>query len=213
MPTDPSISVLIADDHPMIRCGLAASIGQDVRFRIAGMATDGHEAVALYRQLAPDIVLMDLNMPHLGGVEALEQIRRTDATARIVILTSFDDEEDIFRSLRAGAKGYMLKMSGAALIISGLLAVFAGRKFVPEEIATKLADHVEVAALTRREQEILQLMSTGRSNKRIAQVASITEGTVKSHVNSILSKLRVAGRTEAVTVALRRGMLKIGSHG
>jgi DNA-binding NarL/FixJ family response regulator len=214
MSTDSGISILIADDHPMIRCGLATSIGQDRRFRIAGTASNGREAVDLYGLVAPDLVLMDLSMPGLGGVEAIEQIRRIDSTARIVILTSFADEESIVRGLRAGARGYMLKLSGPDLIMDGLLAVLAGRRFVPQEIATKLADHLDVATLSRREQEILELMSTGRSNKRIAQAAAIAEGTVKFHVNNILSKLRVTGRTEAVALAIRRGMVKMeGSYG
>jgi DNA-binding NarL/FixJ family response regulator len=209
MATNPAISILIVDDHPMIRCGLVASIGQDSRFRIAGTASDGQEAVDRFQSLAPDIVLMDMSMPRLDGVGAIEQIRRIDAGARILILTSFDNEEDVFRGLRAGVKGYMLKDAGVDQLINGLLTVFAGRKFVPQEIATKLADHMEFAALSRREREILELMSTGKSNKLIARVAEIREGTVKFHVNNILSKLGAAGRTEAVTLALKRGMVRI----
>jgi DNA-binding NarL/FixJ family response regulator len=202
MSSGTAISILIADDHPMIRCGLAVSVGQDSRFCIAGVASSGEEAVDLYRAVAPDLVLMDLSMPGVGGVEAIQRIRHMNSNARIVILTSFDDEQAIFRGLRAGAKGYLLKFSGVDLIISCLLAVSAGRRFVSQDLATKLADHMEVAALSPREQEILELMSTGRSNKRIAQAAAISEGTVKFHVNNILSKLGATGRTEAVTVAL-----------
>jgi DNA-binding NarL/FixJ family response regulator len=210
MRTDAAISVLIADDHAMIRLGLAAMVGQDPRFRLVGTAADGHEATELFRSLIPDVVLMDMRMPRVSGLEAIERIRSIDPTARIVILSSFDGEEDIFSALRAGAKAYLLKDSGSKTIVDCLMAVAAGKKVVPPEVASKLADRMESATLSRRETEILDLMSTGKSNKGIARAAAITEGTVKFHVNNILAKLRVAGRTEAVTVAIRRGIVKLG---
>jgi DNA-binding NarL/FixJ family response regulator len=155
---------------------------------------------------------MELHMPNMSGVEAIKQIRLIDPLARIVILSSFDSEEDIFRGLRAGAKAYLLKDSSSERIVECLLIVASGRKVVPPEIASKLADRMESATLSRRETEILELMSTGKSNKRIARAADITEGTVKFHVNNILSKLRATGRTEAVTVALKRGMVKMNGN-
>jgi DNA-binding NarL/FixJ family response regulator len=212
MLTDRPISILIVDDHAMIRLGLATMIGQDPRFRLAGEAADGGEATGLFESLRPDIVLMDLHMPNVSGVEAIKQIRLIDPLARIVILSSFDSEEDIFRGLRAGAKAYLLKDSSSERIVECLLIVASGRKVVPPEIASKLADRMESATLSRRETEILELMSTGKSNKRIARAADITEGTVKFHVNNILSKLRATGRTEAVTVALKRGMVKMNGN-
>jgi DNA-binding NarL/FixJ family response regulator len=203
MPSNKSISILIADDHTMVRSGLAATIGQDPGFRIVGAAANGLEAVELFQSLRPDVVLMDINMPHLSGVQATDQIRNIDPAARIIILTSYDDEEDICQGLRAGARGYLLKDSSADEIIECLLAVHSGR--------TKLAEHLDFTPLSNREKDILELISAGKSNKRIARSAGISEGTVKFHVNNILSKLRVSSRTEAVTVALKRGMVKMNS--
>jgi DNA-binding NarL/FixJ family response regulator len=211
MSSNKSISILIADDHTMVRSGLAATIGQDPRFRIVGAAANGRAALELFQSLLPDLVLMDINMPHLSGVQATEQIRNIDPAARIVILTSYDDEEDICQGLRAGARGYLLKDSSADEIIECLLAVHGGRKFIPQVIATKLAEHMDFTPLSNREKDILELISAGKSNKRIARSAGISEGTVKFHVNNILSKLRVSSRTEAVTVALKRGMVKMNS--
>jgi DNA-binding NarL/FixJ family response regulator len=208
MSSNKSIAVLIADDHAMVRSGLAATIDQDSRFRVVGAATNGLEAADLFHQLRPDLVLMDINMPHLNGVEATEKIRSVDAAARIVILTSYDNEDDIYQGLRAGARGYLLKDSSGDQIIECLLAVHSGRKFLPQVIATKLAERMDFTPLSHREKDILELLYAGKSNKRIARSAGISEGTVKFHVNNILSKLRVSCRTEAVTVALQRGLVK-----
>jgi DNA-binding NarL/FixJ family response regulator len=205
------MSVLIADDHAIVRSGLSATIGQDSRFRIIGAAADGREAIGLFLSLKPDVVLMDISMPRVNGVEATEQIRAMNSSARIIILTSYDSEEDVCRALRAGARGYLLKDSRADQLAECLLAVGSGGKFLPPHIAAKLAEHMDFASLSKREQDVLELIYVGQSNKRIARSAGISEGTVKFHVNNILSKLRVSSRTEAVTVALKRGLVRMNS--
>jgi two-component system NarL family response regulator len=202
------LGILIADDHPLMRMGLAHMIEQDSRFALAGEAQDGCEAVELYMRLRPDIVLMDLHMPKKSGVQAIEAIRAFDRHALIVILTSFGGEEDIYSGLRAGAKAYMLKDASAQQVIDCILTVADGRKYLPPEVAAKLAERMDESELSGREREILALVALGKSNKQVARLASITEGTVKFHVNNILSKLGVASRTEAVAVAARRGIAR-----
>jgi two-component system NarL family response regulator len=202
------LSILIADDHPLMRMGLAHMIEQDSRFALAGEAQDGCEAVDLYMRLRPDIVLMDLHMPKKSGVQAIEAIRAFDGHALIVILTSYGGEEDIYSGLRAGAKAYMLKDASAQQVIDCILTVAEGRKYLPPEVAAKLAERMDESELSGREREILALVALGKSNKQVARLASITEGTVKFHVNNILSKLGVASRTEAVAVAARRGIAR-----
>jgi two-component system NarL family response regulator len=159
-------------------------------------------------RLRPDIVLMDLHMPKKSGVQAIEAIRAFDRHALIVILTSFGGEEDIYSGLRAGAKAYMLKDASAQQVIDCILTVADGRKYLPPEVAAKLAERMDESELSGREREILALVALGKSNKQVARLASITEGTVKFHVNNILSKLGVASRTEAVAVAARRGIAR-----
>jgi two-component system NarL family response regulator len=202
------LSILIADDHPLMRMGLAHMIEQDSRFALAGEAEDGCEAVDLYMRLRPDIVLMDLHMPKKSGVQAIEAIREFDGHALIVILTSFGGEEDIYSGLRAGAKAFMLKDASAQQVIDCILTVADGRKYLPPEVAAKLAERMDESELSGREREILALVALGKSNKQVARLASITEGTVKFHVNNILSKLGVASRTEAVAVAAKRGIAR-----
>jgi DNA-binding NarL/FixJ family response regulator len=202
------LRILIADDHPLLRMGLANMISQDPRFALAGEAQDGSEAIDLYKSMRPDVVLMDLQMPRINGVQAIEAIRKFDAQALIVILTTFDGEEDIYSGLRAGAKAYLLKDASSQQVINCILTVVQGRKYLPPEVASKLAQRMDASELSEREMEILTLMASGKSNKQVARLTSITEGTVKFHVNNILSKLGVASRTEAVAVAAKRGIAR-----
>ncbi len=202
--------VLIADDHPIVRMGLAGMVAAQPDLSLAGQADSGNAAVAQYRQLQPDVVLMDLRMPGLDGVAAIEAIRAIDPAARIIILTTFDGEEDIYRGLRAGAKAYLLKDAPHEQIIDCIDAVRQGRRYLPPSVALKLADRLEGEALSRRELEVLRQMATGMSNKEIARITSITEGTVKFHVTAIKAKLDVKSRTEAVAVAIRRGLITVG---
>lgn len=203
------ISILIADDHPLILAGLSSLLGAMPEFRVVAQATDGLQAVALYRQHQPDVVIMDLSMPHLNGVDAIEQIRAEDDRASIVILTTYQGDEDVYRGLRAGAKAYLLKDADCVQLVDCLRTVASGQQFLPAEVASKLAGRKATSQLSRRELEILAYLATGKSNKMIARSADIEVGTVKFHVNNILAKLNVASRTEAATVAARRGLLSV----
>ncbi|MBV7535205.1 response regulator transcription factor [Duganella sp. sic0402] len=203
------ISILIADDHPLILAGLSSLLGAMPEFRVVAQATDGVQAVALYRQHRPDVVIMDLSMPRLNGVEAIEQIRADDASASIVILTTYQGDEDVYRGLRAGAKAYLLKDGASEQLVDCLRTVASGQRYLPAAVAVKLAERKASSQLSRRELEILAHLATGKSNKMIARSADIEVGTVKFHVNNILAKLNVASRTEAATVAARRGLLSV----
>jgi len=203
----PPITILIADDHPLILAGLATLINAMPQFQLVAQADNGARAVELYRQHRPHVVIMDLSMPVMHGLDAIGNILAFDAGARIVILTTYQGDEDVHRGMQAGARGYLLKDSGAAQLVACIEAVAQGQKFLPPEVASKLAARTEVTQLSRRELEILAYLATGKSNKMIARSAAIEVGTVKFHVNNILAKLNVGSRTEAATVASRRGLL------
>ncbi|MDR7049424.1 two-component system NarL family response regulator [Duganella sp. 3397] len=201
------ITVLIADDHPLILAGLAALVDATPGLTLVGQADNGARAVELYRQHRPQVTIMDLSMPVMHGLEAIGQILAVDEAARIVILTTYQGDEDVRRGMRAGARGYLLKDSGPEQLVACIHAVAQGRQFLPPEVASKLAERTDVARLSPRELEILAHLATGKSNKMIARSAAIEVGTVKFHVNNILAKLNVGSRTEAATVASRRGLL------
>ncbi len=203
----PPISLLIADDHPLILAGLASLIASLPGLRLLGQAGTGRAAVQLYRELRPDVVLMDLNMPEMHGVEAIERICADDAQAKIVILTTYQGEDSVHRALRAGARGYLLKDSGFLQLTQCIGQVAGGRHYLPPELAAQQAGRIEANRLSKREHDILLHLSAGKSNKMIARSAGIEVGTVKFHVNNILTKLNVSSRTEAATVAARRGLL------
>jgi DNA-binding NarL/FixJ family response regulator len=204
-----TISVLVADDHPMIINGLRDIIEREPRLRFIGQATHGREAREAYMSLRPDILLIDLNMPDVGGLEAIREIRAADPTARIIILTSFDGEEDIYRGLKAGAKAYMLKDASKNAIVDCMLAVAAGRKYLPTTVASKLANRFDANELSSRELEILRLVAEGKSNKLISRTTGIADGTTKFHIKNIFAKLGVASRTQAVSVAVRAGIVRL----
>ncbi|WP_215406395.1 response regulator transcription factor [Janthinobacterium sp. JC611] len=203
----PPVSLLIADDHPLILAGLASLIASLPGLVLLGQAGTGRAAVELYRELRPDVVLMDLNMPEMHGVEAIERICAEDAQAKIVILTTYQGEDSVHRALRAGARGYLLKDSGFQQLTQCIGQVAAGRHYLPPELAAQQAGRIEANRLSKREHDILLHLSAGKSNKMIARSAGIEVGTVKFHVNNILTKLNVSSRTEAATVAARRGLL------
>lgn len=202
------IRLLVVDDHPVVRKGLVEILRGEPTFEVAGEAASGREAIVQYEALRPDVVLMDLLMPGIGGVEAIEAIRRLDPGARVVIMTAIDGEEDIYRGLRAGAKGYLLKDAPDAEVIDAVNVTMRGLRYLARNVAAKLADHLDNEKLSDREVQILDWMATGLSNKGIAREAGITEGTVKFHVNHILSKLGCASRTEAVATAMKRGLIR-----
>ncbi len=203
------IRLLIADDHPVVREGLAAMLNRRADMRVIAEATNGAEAVTLALQHRPDVVLMDLRMPHLNGVEALEQIRAEWPEARVIVITTYDGDDDIYRALRAGAKAYLLKDTPREEVLDTVRAVYAGQKRLPPEVAAKLADRMTAPELTERERDVLRQIVAGRSNKEIGAALNIAEGTVKAHVNSLLGKLGVSDRTQAVTEALRRGLVHL----
>jgi two-component system NarL family response regulator len=203
------IRVLVADDHPIYREGLICLIDRQPGMKVVAEASSGRAAVDAFASLAPDVSLIDLKMPGLDGVEAIAMIREKDATARLVILTAFAIDEDIYRALRAGARGYLLKDMTREELIDCIRTVHAGRTSIPPEIAARLAERVTTTELTVRERQVLGLVAKGRGNRDIGHALTVTEGTVKVHVNNILAKLGVASRTEAVTLALRRGMVRL----
>jgi len=205
----PRIRVLIADDHGVVREGLVSMIKRNrADMTVAGEASNGREAVDLWKRERPDVTLLDLRMPELDGVEVIKEIRAADKKARIIVLTTFDGDEDIYRAIQAGAKGYLLKDVPREALMNSIRRVHAGETSVPLHLVAKLADRVSGETLSEREIEVLKLMAQGKSNKEIATALFITEGTVKSHGKSIFAKMNVSSRAEAVAEATRRGFLR-----
>ena len=203
------IRVLIADDHVVVREGLVAMIDRQPDMTVVAQAPNGAEAVELWRSHGPDIALLDLRMPVLDGVGAIGRIRAEDPKARILILTTYDGDEDIYRGMRAGAKAYLLKDTPREELLQCIRAVYSGESYIPPAVAAKLASQVSGERLTTRETEILALIARGRSNKAIARELDISEGTVKTHVKSILQKLEATSRTEAVSIGAKRGLVRL----
>jgi two-component system NarL family response regulator len=203
------IRILVVDDHHVVRQGLVALLNIMPEIKVIGEASDGLQAIEMYRSLRPDITLMDLQLPKLGGVEAIQKIRADDPAARFVVLTTFDGDEDIFRALQAGAKAYLLKGMTIDELLSTIQAVHSGKTRISPAIAEKLAERMSTHALTARELAVLERIVAGRANKEIASDLDISEATVKSHVNNLLSKLGVSDRTNAATVALQRGIVHL----
>jgi DNA-binding NarL/FixJ family response regulator len=202
------ITLLIADDHPLILAGLAALIRAEPSLALLGEAADAVAAVDHYLRLRPDVMLVDLNMPDGGGIEAIRKIRALVPDARIVILTTYDGDEDVHRGLLAGASAYLLKQSGLDEVLLCVRQVAANRRYLAPGLAEKLATRVDANSLSPRERDILAHLAAGMSNKMIARTENIGVGTVKYHVNNILSKLDVSCRTEAACVAARRGLIQ-----
>ena len=203
------IRILVVDDHHVVRQGLVALLNIMPNIEVVGEASDGLQAIELYRTLRPDVTLMDLQLPNLGGVDAILKIRGDDPAARFVVLTTFDGDEDIFRSLQAGAKAYLLKGMTVEELTSTIHAVHSGRTLIPPAIAEKLAERMSAQPLTNRELKVLERIVAGRANKEIASDLQISEATVKSHINSLLGKLGVSDRTHAATIALQRGIVHL----
>jgi two-component system NarL family response regulator len=203
------IRVLVADDHSVVRQGLVALINRDRRMKVVAQAGDGNAAVEQFRRHRPDVCLIDLRMPHMDGVEAIRAICQKDPNANIIVLTTFDDDEDIYSALHYGAKAYLLKDISRQDLIENITAVHNGMTRIPNSVALKLARRIANRDLTNREMEVLRLLAVGQSNKEIATELELTEGTVKIHVNHLLQKLRASTRTEAARVALKRGLIRI----
>lgn len=203
------IRILVADDHYVVRMGLVALMETEPDLQVVGEAADGLQAIELYKKLLPDLTLMDLRMPRTDGIVATQKIREQFPKARILMLTTYDGDEDIHKALSAGASGYLLKNSTRASLIPALRAVAAGQRWIPQEIASRLAARKMFEALTPRELDVLQQLAKGRANKEIADILNISEYTVKGYLKNILGKLHVADRTEAVTAALQRGIIHL----
>jgi two-component system NarL family response regulator len=202
-----TIRVLIVEDHNVVRQGLVALLNVVEGLEVVGEAADGVEAIAEYRKSRPDITLVDLRLPKLSGVEVIQRIRMEAPHARLIVLTTYDGDEDIYRALKAGAKGYLLKGMTTEELIATIREVHAGRAHIPPAIAEKLAERMGTEDLTPREADVLEQIVNGKSNKEIATELAISEATVKTHINSLLSKLGVTDRTQAATAAIRRGIV------
>jgi DNA-binding NarL/FixJ family response regulator len=204
------IRILVADDHAVVRMGLVALIHSEPDLEVVGEADDGRQAVELFRRLRPDILLADLRMPDMDGVSMTQAVCRDSPSARVIILSSYEGDEEIYRALEAGARGYLLKKDSLGDdMLKAIRSVHGGQHYIPPAVAAILAERMHRSELTPRELDVLKAIANGMSNKRIADRLDITEGTVKIHVTNILSKLGVSVRTEAVTAAIRRGILRI----
>jgi DNA-binding NarL/FixJ family response regulator len=207
------IRILAVDDHPLLREGIAALVSKQVDMRLVGEASSGRESVELFRQLRPDVVLMDVQMPDMSGIDALIAIRGEFPSAKVIVLTTYAGDALAQRALRAGAQAYVLKGSVRRELLDTIRAVHRGLKRVHPEVAAELAHHLGDEALSSRELEVLALIASGRSNKQIALELSITEETAKAHVKSIIAKLQANDRTHAVTLALARGIIQLPPQG
>ena len=203
------IRVLVIDDHPMIRAGLIATIGPELDMTVVGSASTGKEGVEQYRLHQPDVTLMDLKMPVMGGVEAIRQIRAEFPSAKIIVVSTYQGDEDIYRALEAGAVTYLLKDTLAERLVGIIREVSEGARPIPAEVAQRLTGRMFQASLTNREIQVLHLVARGMRNKEIAGELNISDETVQGHVKNILSKLAVHDRTEAVAVAIRRGIVHL----
>jgi two-component system NarL family response regulator len=201
------IRIMVIDDQAVVRQGFVSLISTVLDMEIVAEGSNGREAVELFRQHQPDITLIDLRMPLMSGVEAIAEIRREFPGARIIVLTTYDGDEDIYRSVQAGAQGYLLKDMFFEELESAIRKVHGGARLIPGSVAERLAARMSSSELTSRELEVLRQIVDGKSNKEIANVLSISEATVKSHINNILSKLGVSDRTQAATRALQRGIV------
>ncbi|MBE8992622.1 response regulator [Nostoc sp. LEGE 12450] len=204
-----TIRVLILDDHAIARKGLATIINRDPEMSVIAQAEDGQQAIDAFREYQPDVTLMDLRMPKMGGVEAIMAICAEFKQARIVVLTTYDGDEDIYRGLQAGAQGYLLKDSKLGELLNAIRAIHNGQKYILPEVGAKLLQRMSNPELSERELEVLRLMAQGMGNQEIGTALIIGESTVKSHVNRILSKLGVSDRTQAVITAVKRGIVSL----
>jgi DNA-binding NarL/FixJ family response regulator len=204
-----AIRILIVDDHPVVRAGLTSMLSTQPGFVVAGSATNGVEALSLADSMAPDIILLDLRMPVMNGIEVLRVLQQKGATCRAIVLTSFETDEDIYQAVQAGSQGYLLKNSSQQELVGAIRAVYAGQRHLSPRITGRLAERMMRSAPTDRELEVLKMLLKGLTNQQIARALNISGNTARNHVNSIIEKLEVADRTEAVTVALRRGLVQL----
>jgi DNA-binding NarL/FixJ family response regulator len=203
------IRVLSIDDHPLVREGLAALINSQTDMRIVGQGATGHEAIKLFRELQPDVALMDVRLPDMSGIDAMITILSGSPQARVIMVTSSEGDVEMERALAGGAKGYILKSMPPREVLEAIRKVHAGKKAIPPEIAAQLANHMSDETLTAREIEVLQQVAEGNRNRDIADRLFISEGTVKVHIQHIMDKLGASDRTQAITIAVRRGIIHL----
>jgi len=206
---DSVIGILCVDDHPLLREGIAALIGKQQDMELIAEASDGREAIEQFRKHNPDVTLMDLQMPGMSGIDAIGAILSEFPEARIIVLTTYTGDAQVFRAMKAGARAYLLKSLLRKELLETVRAVHAGRKLVAPELAAEIAEHATDAALTSRELAVLRLIAGGNANKEIAAQLSLTEETVKGHVKNILAKLGANDRTHAAVIALKRGIIEV----
>lgn len=209
--TKENIRVLIVEDHNVVRQGLVALINLAEGIEVVAEAADGVEAIAQFRLHQPDVTMIDLRLPKMGGVDVIQRVRLETPNARFVVLTTYDGDEDIYRALKSGAKAYLLKGMTSEELITTIREVAAGKSHIPAAIAERLAERMGTEDLTPREADVLEQIVHGKSNKEIATELDISEATVKTHINSLLSKLGVTDRTQAATAAIRRGLVPFES--
>ncbi|MDB6039122.1 MAG: two component LuxR family transcriptional regulator [Verrucomicrobiales bacterium] len=200
---------MVADDHPIVREGVVANLKQQRDLKVIGEANDGAEVLALIKQHRPDIALLDLRMPQMNGIEVLMALNELKLETKVIVMTTFENEEDIQRSVKAGARAYLLKDCSQQILVDAIRRVFNGDVYLPPQIAQKLVDRMQKPQLSPRELEVLKAVAAGKSNKEIGVQLFISEGTVKTHVESLLDKLGTATRTSAVQAAARRGLVQM----
>ncbi len=203
------IRLLIVDDHPVVRAGLSSMLGKQPRLTLVGAAAGAEEALALLKHRPADVVLLDLRMPKISGIEALQSLRHLSSPPQVIILSSFDFEEEIYRAVQAGARGYLLKETSCDEIVAAIVAVHAGKQYFPPAIAGRLSERNSRSSLSPRELEILEMLSRGFTNKEIARAFGISRYTVRNHINNINQKLDVCDRTEAASVAIQQGIISV----
>jgi DNA-binding NarL/FixJ family response regulator len=209
MTEEQKIRVLCVDDHPLVRKGIASILSNESDMQLVAEAGDGQEAVNRFREFHPDVTLMDLRMPRMDGVQATQTIRKEFPDARIIALTSYDGDQDIYRALEAGVRGYMLKEMVHTDVLRAIRTVYSGKRLMPHEVAERLTEYFPQVALTPREVEVLGYVARGLANKEIAEKLGTASGTIKMHIQNILEKLGAADRTHAVTIAIQRGILHL----
>ena len=205
-----SIRVLIVDDHPVVRVGLASMLGTQPGLTVVGSTSSGDEALKLVQRKGVDVLLLDLRMPGMNGIEVLRSLANTPDAPRVIVLTSYDGDEEIYRAVQAGAQGYLLKDTPQQEIVEAITAVYHGKRYLPRHIASRLAERMMRTNLTARELEILGMLTKGLTNKEIANALDISDNTVRNHVMSVIGKLEVSDRTEAATAAIQRGIISEG---
>jgi DNA-binding NarL/FixJ family response regulator len=203
------IRIMIIDDHPVVRAGLASMLSTQPDIDVVASASSGQEALVLLDTIAPDVILMDLRMPGMTGLEAMRIINTRIDPPRIIVLTSFDTDEDIYQSVGAGAHGYVLKDAPQDRLLEAIKVVNARGRYFPADIASRLTERMARSNLTPREHQVLQLVAKGLTNKEIGQAFGISDNTARNHVNSIIEKLEVSDRTEAATIAMRQGLVSL----